>query len=168
MVDLKENGKSVSVEPTLLRISDKLSLRYAKLGNGPPLVLLHTIRTQLEYFRALAPLLAEKFTVYAVDLPGHGHSPIDKSVQYDEPYMRKGIVGFLETLDLRDVTIVGESIGAVLALTVAAEVPDRIRAVYALNTYDYETRYGDGIRRGNWFANRKRRVRTADRHAAFC
>jgi len=153
MVDLKENGKSVSVEPTLLRISDKLSLRYAKLGNGPPLVLLHTIRTQLEYFRALAPLLAEKFTVYAVDLPGHGHSPIDKSVQYDEPYMRKGIVGFLETLDLRDVTIVGESIGAVLALTVAAEVRDRIRAVYALNTYDYETRYGDGIRRGNWFAN---------------
>jgi len=86
MVDLKENGKSVSVEPTLLRISDKPSLRYAKLGNGPPLVLLHTIRTQLEYFRALAPLLAEKFTVYAVDLPGHGHSPIDRSAQYDEPY----------------------------------------------------------------------------------
>jgi len=28
-----------------------------------------------------------------------------------------------------------------------------MRAVYALNTYDYETRYGDGIRRGNWFAN---------------
>ena len=153
MVDLKENGKSVSVEPTLLRISDKLSLRYAKLGNGPPLVLLHTIRTQLEYFRALAPLLAEKFTVYAVDLPGHGHSPIDRTAQYDEPHMRKGIVGFLEALDLRDVTIVGESIGAVLALTAAADVPDRIRAVYALNTYDYETRYGDGIRRGNWFAN---------------
>ena len=67
--------------------------------------------------------------------------------------MRKGIVGFLEALDLRDVTIVGESIGAVLALTAAADVHDRIRAVYALNTYDYETRYGDGIRRGNWFAN---------------
>ena len=30
MVDLKKNGKSVSVEPTLLRISDKLSLRYQK------------------------------------------------------------------------------------------------------------------------------------------
>ena len=76
--------------------------------------------TQLEYFRALAPLLAEKFAVYAVDLPGHGHSPIDRTAQYDEPHMRKGIVGFLEALDLRDVTIVGESIGAVLALTAAA------------------------------------------------
>jgi pimeloyl-ACP methyl ester carboxylesterase len=132
MINSKKNGKSVSVEPTLLKISDELSLRYGKSGNGPPLVLLHTIRTQLEYFRALAPLLAEKFTVYAVDVPGHGHSPIDRSAQYDEPYMRKGVVGFLVALDLRDVTIVGESIGAVLALTAAVDVPERIRAVYAL------------------------------------
>jgi len=153
MADLEKNVKSVSVEPTLVTIADKLSLRYAKWGQGPPLVLLHTIRTQLEYFRTLAPLLAEKFTVYAVDLPGHGHPPIDRSALYDEPYMRKGVVGFLEALDLREATIVGESIGAVLALTVAAEIPDRVRAVYALNPYDYETRYGDGIRRGNWFAN---------------
>jgi pimeloyl-ACP methyl ester carboxylesterase len=153
MADFKKNVKSVSVEPTLVTSADKLSLRYAKWGQGPPLVLLHTIRTQLEYFRTLAPLFAEKFTFYAVDLPGHGHSPIDRSAQYDEPYMRKGVVGFLEALDLRDVTFVGESIGAVVALTVAADVPDRVRAVYALNAYDYETRYGDGIRRGNWFAN---------------
>ena len=76
MVDLKKNGKSVSVEPTFVRISDKLSLRYEMSGNGPPLVLLHTIRTQFEYFRALAPLLAEKFTVYAVDLLSHGHSQV--------------------------------------------------------------------------------------------
>ena len=62
-------------------------------------------------------------------------------------------IGFLEALDLSDRTLVGESIGAVLALTAAADVPERVRALYALNTYDYETRYGDGIRRGNWFAN---------------
>lgn len=140
-------------EPTLLRLSDKLSLRYTKSGEGPPLVLLHTIRTQLEYFRDLVPLLARLFTVYAVDLPGHGHSPIDRSAPYDEPYMRQAVVGFLNALDLRDVTIAGESIGAALALTAAAEIPERIRAVYAFNTYDYETRFGDGIRRGNWFAN---------------
>jgi pimeloyl-ACP methyl ester carboxylesterase len=140
-------------KPTLLRISDRLSLRCKKSGSGPPLLLLHTIRTQLEYFRALAPLLEAEYTVYAVDLPGHGHSPIDASATFDEPYMRGAVVGVLNVLDLRDVTIVGESIGATLALTVAAEVPERVRAVYALNTYDYETRYGDGIRRGGWFSN---------------
>ena len=141
------------VEPTFLRISDTVSLRYQKSGDGPPLVLLHTIRTQLEYFRAVVPLLAKKFTVYAVDLPGHGFSPVDTSAQYDEPYLRRAVVGFLKTLDLRELTIVGESIGAVIALTVASEVPDRIKAVYALNPYDYDRRYGDGLRRGNWFAN---------------
>lgn len=140
-------------EPTMLRLSDKLSVRYVKLGEGPPLVLLHTIRTQLEYFRDLAPRLAAKFTVYVVDLPGHGHSPIDTSAPFDEPYMRSGVVGLLKNLNLHEVTLVGESIGAVLALTTAAELPDRVRAVYALNTYDYETRFGDGIRRGNLFAN---------------
>ena len=140
-------------DPVLLKLSDKLSLRYEKSGSGPPLLLLHTIRTQLEYFRALAPLLASKFTVYAMDLPGHGYSPIDKSAPFDEPYMRKAVVSVIEALDLRDVTIAGESIGAVLALTVATELPERIRAVYALNPYDYETRYGDGIRRGGWFSN---------------
>ena len=71
-------------EPTLLKISDTLSLRYQKSGSGPPLVLMHTIRTQLEYFRSLAPLLAQKFTVYSIDLPGHGHSPIERAAAFDE------------------------------------------------------------------------------------
>ena len=101
-------------EPKLLKISDKLGLRYIRLGEGPALVLLHTIRTQLEYFRDLAPLLARKYTVYAVDIPGHGRSPIDPSAPFDEPYLPSGIVGFIEALDLRDVTMVGESIGAVI------------------------------------------------------
>ena len=146
-------GSPVNGQPKLLRVSDKISLRYVKSGDGPPLLLLHTIRTQLEYFRDLAPLLATKYSVYAIDLPGHGYSPIDSSASFDEPYMRKAVVGVVKALNLSDLTIVGESIGAVLALTVASEIPDRVRAIYALNTYDYETRYGDGIRRGSWFAN---------------
>lgn len=153
MTSSAQDGNNRPEEPTYLKISDRLSLRYQKSGDGPPLILLHTIRTQLEYFRQLAPLLAEKFTVFAVDLPGHGHSSVDTSAPYDEPYIRNGIVAFLKAMNLRDVTLVGESIGAVIALTSAADAPERIRAVYALNTYDYETRYGDGIRRGNWFAN---------------
>ena len=139
--------------PKLLKISDALSIRYQTTGNGPPLVLMHTIRTQLEYLRSLAGLLSASYTVYAIDLPGHGHSPIDPGASFDEPYLRQGVVGFIEKLDLTDVTLVGESIGGALALTVAAAIPQRVKQVFAINPYDYETRYGDGIRRGNWFAN---------------
>jgi pimeloyl-ACP methyl ester carboxylesterase len=140
-------------KPTLLQISNGLTLRHEKTGEGPPLVLLHTIRTQLEYFRSLAPVLAKSFTAYAIDLPGHGHSPIDPLARFDEPYLRQGVIGFIEKLNLTDLTLVGESIGGALALTVAAAIPQRVKRVFAINPYDYETRYGDGIRRGNWFAN---------------
>ncbi|WP_315802364.1 alpha/beta hydrolase [Bradyrhizobium sp. SZCCHNS3002] len=138
---------------SLLKISDKLSMRFRRTGSGPPLLLLHTIRTQLEYFGDLVPFLARSHTVYAIDLPGHGHSPIDQSASFDEPYFRRAVIGLIEELDLSDLTLVGESIGGTLALTVAASLPHRVKRVVAINTYDYETRYGDGIRRGNWFAN---------------
>jgi pimeloyl-ACP methyl ester carboxylesterase len=91
--------------------------------------------------------------VYAIDLPSQGHSPIDPRASFDEPYFRRGVIGFIEKLSLDDVTLVGESIGGALALTIAATIPQRIKRVYALNPYDYDTRYGDGIRRGNAFAN---------------
>jgi pimeloyl-ACP methyl ester carboxylesterase len=139
--------------PTLLQVSNALSLRYEKTGAGPPLVLMHTIRTQLEYFRSLTPALARSYTVYAIDLPGHGYSPIDPAARFDEPYFRQGVIGFIEKLDLTDVVLAGESIGGALALTVAAAIPKRITRVVAINPYDYETRYGDGLRRGNTFAN---------------
>lgn len=143
----------VEAETSLLPISDRLTMRFQKQGDGPPLLLMHTIRTQLEYFRALVPVLAKSHTVYAIDLPGHGHAPIDADAPFDEPYMRRAVIGFIEKLDLTGLTLVGESIGGALALTVAAELPKRVKRVFAINPYDYETRYGDGIRRGNWFAN---------------
>jgi len=136
-----------------LRLDEQLTLRYRRTGAGRPLVLLHTIRTQLDYFRDIIPRLSEHFTVYAVDLPGHGHSSIDLNQRFDEPYFRRSVRAFIEALDLKDVLIAGESIGAVLALTVASEIPERVSAVVASNAYDYDTRYGDGVRRGNSIAN---------------
>lgn len=140
-------------ETAFLKISEAITLRYERTGDGTPLLLLHTIRTQIEYFRVLAPILAKGHTVYAIDLPGHGHSPIDPRAPFDEPYFRQAVIGFIEKLDLTGVTLVGESIGGALALTVAAAIPQRIARVFAINPYDYDTRYGDGIRRGNPFAD---------------
>ncbi|HWU82234.1 MAG TPA: alpha/beta hydrolase [Methylophilaceae bacterium] len=136
-----------------LQLKDGRRLRYLQAGSGKPLLLLHTIRTQLDYFQAVIPQLAQHYTVYALDLPGHGYASIDQHAQYDEPYMRSGVIGFIEQLELKDLTIAGESIGAVLALTVSRHLPQRVVRVVASNTYDYDTRYADGVRRGNFLAN---------------
>jgi pimeloyl-ACP methyl ester carboxylesterase len=136
-----------------LQLADGQRLRYLQAGSGKPLLLLHTIRTQLDYFQAVIPQLAQHYTVYALDLPGHGYSSINKRVQYDEPYLRNAVIGFIQQLDLTDLTIAGESIGAVLALTTSRHLPIRVTRVIASNTYDYDTRYADGVRRGNFLAN---------------
>jgi pimeloyl-ACP methyl ester carboxylesterase len=120
-------------------------LRYLKAGTGAPLVLLHTVRTQAEHFRILIPMISDQYTVYALDLPGMGYSEIVPGASYDEPAMRAGVRRLLTELDLHDVTLVGESMGAVLALTTAADMPERVRRVVAVNTYDYR----DGIARSS-------------------
>ncbi|MER6161479.1 alpha/beta fold hydrolase, partial [Streptomyces sp. NPDC001868] len=117
--------------------SDEGTLRYLKAGTGAPVVLLHTVRTQAEHFRVLIPLIADQYTVYALDLPGMGYSEIVPGASYDEPAMRAGVERLLTELDLHDVTLVGESMGAVLALTAAADLPDRVRRVVAVNAYDF-------------------------------
>lgn len=113
------------------------ALRYLKAGAGAPAVLLHTVRTQAEHFRSLIPLVSDRYTVYALDLPGMGHSEIVPGASYREPDMRAGVERLLTGLDLRDVTLLGESMGAVLALTAAADLPERVRRVVAVNAYDF-------------------------------
>lgn len=112
-------------------------LRYLKGGTGAPLVLLHTVRTQAEHFRHLIPLVQERYTVYALDLPGMGYSQIVPGASYDEPAMRAAVKSLITQLDLRDVTLLGESMGATLALTTAANLRERVRRVVAINAYDY-------------------------------
>jgi pimeloyl-ACP methyl ester carboxylesterase len=146
--DLKFNG-----EELMIKLSDGETVRVIKTGQGEPLVLMHTIRTQIEFFSEMIPFYAQKYTVYAVDLPGHGQSSINKKINYDEPYLRKSMIDLIDKLGLENITLIGESIGATLSLTIAANIPEKIKQVIAVNTYDYETRYADGIRRGNFIAN---------------
>ena len=112
-------------------------LRYLAGGTGAPLILLHTVRTQAEHFRHLIPLVQQRYTVFALDLPGMGYSQIVPGASYEEPAMRAAVKNFITQLDLREITLLGESMGAVLALTTAADLPDRVRRVVAINPYDY-------------------------------
>lgn len=123
-------------------------LRYIAGGSGAPLVMLHTVRTQAEHFRHLIARVQDRYTVYAPDLPGMGYSEIVPGASYDEPAMRAAVKRLLTRLDLRDVTLLGESMGAVLAMTTAADLPDRVRAVVAINPYDY----AGGIMRSSFLA----------------
>ena len=88
-------------------------LRYIKAGRGPNLVLLHTLRTQLDLFEKVVPDLANSFTVFALDYPGHGYSDIPQA-RYDAEFFASAVEQFLDALDLHDVMLCGVSIGGSL------------------------------------------------------
>jgi pimeloyl-ACP methyl ester carboxylesterase len=113
-----------------------MSVRYIKTGTGPNLVLLHTLRTQLDLFEKVVPGLAKHFTVYALDYPGHGYSDIP-SARYDADFFAHSAEAFLDALDLRDTTLCGVSIGGAIALILAARRNTRVARVVAINPYDY-------------------------------
>lgn len=126
------------------------SVRYFEGGTGQPLVLIHTLRTQLDYFQKLIPLLIDRFHVYTIDLLGHGHSEAPEA-QYTADYFADSVAQFLDACHLNDVVLVGESVGASIGLILAARHDARVVRVVASNPYDYG-RWG-GIRRSSGLAN---------------
>src|SRR5258708_5617382 len=111
-------------------------LRFVKVGTGPIIVLLHTLRTQLDLFEPMIPDLSKRFTVYALDYPGHGYSDIPQT-HYDAAFFAEAVEGFLHKLDLHDVTLAGVSIGGVIPLIVASRRNPRVARVVSINPYDY-------------------------------
>jgi len=127
-------------------LADGSRLRYLTTGSGPvPLILLHTVRTQLDHFQLVIPRLLQAFTAYAIDMPGMGWSDITPGVSYTEPALRRALVQFVTTLDLDRLTLAGESMGATVALTASTELDARVRNIVAINPYDYP----GGVARAN-------------------
>ena len=129
---------------------DGVRLRYVVTGEGPDLVLLHTLRTQLDMFQKVIPLLARRFRVYALDLPGHGYSDIP-AVDYTADFFVTTVAAALDRLGVRGATVVGESIGGSIALQLAARHHPAVARVVAVNAYDYAG--GRGLRRSSALAN---------------
>ncbi|MFW5450531.1 MAG: alpha/beta fold hydrolase [Methylophagaceae bacterium] len=127
----------------------EIQIRYIKIGQGPNLVLLHTLRTQLDLFEKIIPKLSKHFTIYALDLPGHGFSSIPKT-DYVPDLFVKSVQQFMDKLDINDAIVSGVSIGGTISLLMAANGNKRIKHVVAINPYDYGK--GRGVERGNFVA----------------
>lgn len=97
-----------------------LQLHYVVTGSGPALVLLPPLPATARTQRDLIARLAERFTVFAVDPPGHGFSDVadaDAGVGLD-PYIVP-LAAFCRALAVGPVIVAGEAAGAVLAFALA-------------------------------------------------
>ncbi|MDQ6647717.1 MAG: alpha/beta hydrolase, partial [Pseudomonadota bacterium] len=112
-----------------------LSLRAQRWGDEalPPLLALHGWLDNAASFARVAPLLAERHHVIALDLSGHGHSdhlPAGASYHYLD-YVRD-VLAVVETLQLHRFTLLGHSLGAGVSSLVAAAMPERIERLFLI------------------------------------
>jgi pimeloyl-ACP methyl ester carboxylesterase len=132
-------------------------LHTVRRGQGPPIVFVHGMGTSAATWERCMDLLADRFTLIAVDLLGHGQSPVP-----DDPgeYTRDRTLADLDDV-LDDVlaefetpaVLVGHSLGGYLALAHAATRPGAARAIVVLNT---GPGFRDPVKREEWNARSRR------------
>ena len=108
--------------------SDAGGLAAIRCGDGPPVLLLHGVGLRAEAWSRQIDALSTHHRVTAPDMPGHGESPA--------PAAPLSLAEYTDRIaaTLHDPAIVvGHSMGAMIALDLAARYPDRTRAVAALN-----------------------------------
>ncbi len=104
-----------------------------RLGSGPALLLVHGTGSATHTWRDLAPLLAERFTVVAPDLPGHGFTRGAGAAQLSLPGMAHALGRLLETLGVSPDIAVGHSAGAAVVLRMCLDGKLSPRLLVSLN-----------------------------------
>ncbi len=113
---------------------NETQLWYERVGEGPPVILLHGNGESHEIFHVLMEQLAGSHTVYAIDSRGHGKSePVDH-ISYE--LMTEDVVAFIKTLDLKQPMLYGFSDGGIIGLLLAINHPDLLSrlAISGANT----------------------------------
>ena len=100
---------------------------------NPALVLVHGLGSAGTIWKTLVPQLVESFTVYAIDLPGHGDAPLRDDEEMDPRSLAQAIVDYLANdLGVESMHVAGNSLGGWIALEMAAVAPDHVISVTAL------------------------------------
>ncbi|MBI5119121.1 alpha/beta fold hydrolase [Candidatus Poribacteria bacterium] len=124
---LKEN-------PTrFLQLGD-YKIHYLVRGSGAPVILVHGGGTWLYSFRNNIPSLSEHFTVYALDMPGHGYTEYLGEPAFDLDTFAEVLDGFMMAMNLSSAALVGNSWGGGWALYFAEKHPEKVRGLVLIDS----------------------------------
>src|SRR5580704_4666232 len=111
-----------------------VKLHYLKAGHGPAVILLHGYTQTSRMWRPIMPLLAEKFTVIAPDLPGIGDSEIPAN-GLDMKSAATRIHGLVKSLGVEKARVVGHDIGLMVAYAYAAQFPSETEKLVVMDAF---------------------------------
>ncbi len=103
------------------------SVHYSEAGSGPTLLLLHANPGDSRDFDAVIPSLAKHFRVLALDWPGYGRSPMPANPEAVTVLtFEQVLIEFIEAMNLKSVSLLGNSVGGNVAARFAARFPENI------------------------------------------
>lgn len=112
--------------------SEPCRVHYLEMGEGEPLLLVHSIGQSIYTWRALMPIMARYYRVIAVDLPGFGHSDRPYSLSYSMDEMADILLLIMDALHLPRTHILGCTMGGMYAMYAMTKMPIRFDKVVAL------------------------------------
>jgi pimeloyl-ACP methyl ester carboxylesterase len=113
---------------------DGAKLHYMTAGHGTPLILLHGYAETSLMWKPIIPVLAQRFTVIAPDLPGIGDSDIPK----DGLDMRSAAIrihDLAKSLGVQKAEVVGHDIGLMVAYAYAAQFPSEVTKLLLMDAF---------------------------------
>jgi len=113
---------------------DGVKLHYLTAGHGPSLMLLHGYAETSLMWKPIIPLLAERFTVIAPDLPGIG----DSAIPADGLDMKTAAIrmhDLARSLGIEKAGVVGHDIGLMVAYAYAAQFPAEVEKLVVMDAF---------------------------------
>jgi magnesium chelatase accessory protein len=110
----RDGGDWPNREASSFVVAAGIRWHVQKMGQGPPLLLIHGTGAATHSWRQLMPILARRFTVIAPDLPGHGFTQSPPSRRLSLPGMASDVNQLLRILKVKPKIAVGHSAGAAI------------------------------------------------------
>lgn len=112
------------------QLATGIRVHYAEQGDpaSRPLIMLHGLSDSWFSYSLVMPALAERYHVYALDQRGHGDSD-RPDTGYAMADMAADVVAFMDRMGLPQATVVGHSMGSIVATELALAAPERLDAL---------------------------------------
>ena len=144
MKDQQEQYNKIEIHEKFV-VVEGLGTRCLSVGEGPPVILVHGLGEFLESWMYNISELSKCFTVYALELPGHGHS--EKSTErYTPNFTRRFVLSFMQVMGIHSASMIGHSMGAVVCIELAVEFPDKVEKLVLVDSGGFERKLPLGYR----------------------
>ena len=112
----------------------KNGIAYYKTGKGPAIILIHGLGLRSESWIEQIKILKKNYTIYSLDLPGHGQSKLLSQKKTTLKGFCSEITKFIKLNNINKPILIGHSLGALITIEIAGNIPKILKSGVAISS----------------------------------